>query len=306
MQTSRIVELRSGPLKLAVAPSACGAITRFNYAARGGDVDLLRPASADAIAARDPLGMSCFPLVPFSNRVRNGRFTFQGRAVTLPPNFLPEPHAIHGQGWRAAWTVVEHGDTSLAIEYRHAADAWPFAYVASQRYDLTGGRLDVTVTVTNEAAEAMPAGLGLHPYFPRTPRARLRAEVHSFWKEDADSMPTALVPVPDTVPLATGLNPDAVALDTNFLGFGGTADIDWPEHGASLRLATRGPFTCFVVYTPTGQPFFCAEPATNCIDAFNLAAAGRTDTGMLIVPPGEAISGTVSFIPTVAADRASR
>ena len=306
MSSSQIIELRSGPLVLGVAPSACGAITRFSYGARGREIELLRPASAEAIAARNPLGMACFPLVPFSNRVRNGRFTFQGRAVTLPPNFLPEPHAIHGQGWRAAWTVVERGDASLTIEYRHAADAWPFAYVARQRYDLAGDRLDLTFTVTNEAAEAMPAGFGLHPYFPRTPRARLRAQVREFWKEDADSMPVELMPVPDTIPLAgEGLNPDAVALDTNFLGFGGTADIEWPEHDASLRLATRGPFTCFVVYTPTGQPFFCAEPATNCIDAFNLAASGRTDTGMLILPPGETASGTVSFLPTVAAERAA-
>jgi aldose 1-epimerase len=306
MPADAVVQLRSGPLVLGVAPSACGAITRFSMDAPGRPIDLLRPASDDAIAARNPLGMSCFPLVPFSNRIRNGRFTFRGRTVTLPPNFPPERHNIHGQGWRAVWHVVEHGDTHLTIEYRHAAGDWPFAYCARQRYDLSGDRLDVTVTVTNEAAEAMPVGFGLHPYFPRTPRTRLRAQVRQFWKEDDDSMPTELVPILDTIPLATGLNPDAVALDTNFLGFDGTAEIEWPEHDAGLRLTTRGPFRCLVVYTPPGQPFFCAEPATNCIDAFNLAAAGRTDTGMLVLPPRETISGTVSFLPEIGSGGASR
>jgi aldose 1-epimerase len=250
--------------------------------------------------------MSCFPLVPFSNRIRNGRFTFRGRTVTLPPNFPPEPHNIHGQGWRAAWTVVDHADTHLTIEYRHAAGDWPFAYRARQHYGLSGDRLDVTITVTNEALEAMPVGFGLHPYFVRTPRTRLRARVRQFWKEDDDSMPTELVPVLDTIPLATGLNPDAVALDTNFLGFGGTAHIEWPEHDARLRLVTDGPFGCLVVYTPPGQPFFCVEPATNCIDAFNLAAAGRADTGMLVLDAGATVSGTVRFLPAVGTGRASR
>ena len=112
--------------------------------------------------------------MPFSNRIRDARFTFQGRAVTLPPNFLPEPHAVHGHGWHAAWTVSDRSDASVTVEYRHAADAWPFSYRARQRFSLADDRLDLEFMVTNEAAEAMPVGFGVHPYFVRTPRARLR------------------------------------------------------------------------------------------------------------------------------------
>lgn len=294
-----VIELRAGPLVLAVLPGA-GAVTRFAYDAAGRRVELLRPASEAAITDRDPLGMSCFPLVPFSNRIRDARFTFQGRAVTLQPNFPPEPHAVHGHGWRAAWIVSDRSDASVTVEYRHAADAWPFSYRARQRFFLADDRLDLEFMVTNEAAEAMPVGFGVHPYFVRTPRARLRAHVEQMWKTDAQSMPSELVPVPAEIPLAgEGINPNEVALDTNFLGFGGRAEVDWPEHDARLRLETSGPFACFVVYTPPGQPFFCAEPVTNCIDAFNLAAAGRRDTGMLALAPGQEVSGTVSFIPTI-------
>ena len=46
-----------------------------------------------------------FPLVPYSGRIDHGRFTFQGREYRVPPNFPPEPHAIHGEGWMQAWTV---------------------------------------------------------------------------------------------------------------------------------------------------------------------------------------------------------
>src|SRR5258708_3581235 len=59
---------------------------------------LLRTASAASLAAADPLGMASFPLVPYSNRIANASFMWEGSAVTLRRNFLPEVHAIHGVG----------------------------------------------------------------------------------------------------------------------------------------------------------------------------------------------------------------
>ena len=56
-------------------------------------------------------------------------------------------------------------------------------------------------------------------------------------------------------------------------------------------------YACLVVYTPAGQGFFCVEPATNCVDAFNLADAGRTDTGLIVLEPGDTATGDVTFIP---------
>lgn len=307
MAGSNVIELRTGPLVLAVAPGACGAVTRFAYDDGARRVELLRPALETAVADRDPRGMSCFPLVPFSNRIGNGRFAFQGRIVTLPPNFLPEPHAVHGHGWQSAWSVVDQTPSSLTIEYRHAADTWPYPYRARQRYSLAEDRLEIEFTVTNEGTEAMPAGFGAHPYFVRTPHARLRAHVEQMWKANDQFLPSELVAVPAEIPLAgAGINPDEVAIDTNFIGFDGRCEIEWPEFDAGLRVETRGPFTCLVVYTPPNQPFFCVEPVTNCLDAFNLAHAGRTDTGMLVIPPGQDVAGTVTFLPTLGLGNAAR
>ena len=95
------------------------------------------------------------------------------------------------------------------------------------------------------------------------------------------------------------MNPDATPLDNNFIGFGGEAVIAWPEWNARLQMTADPVFSCLVVYTPPGRDFFCAEPATNCIDAFNLADVGRTDTGMLVVEPGDSVEGVVRFSPEV-------
>ena len=300
--TPEIVQLRAGSTHLAVAPAVGGSITRYASERDGGtSIEWMRPAPPDAVASRSAGGTSSFPLVPFSNRIRDAAFRFRGRTIQLPQNFRPEPHAIHGHGWRAPWTVTARSDAALTMEYHHPADTWPWTYVAQQTFDLSDERLRVRFTVTNEATDPMPIGFGLHPYFVRTPRATVRADVGRMWQADANFMPASLVPAPAQLLLdGAGLNPDATTLDNNFVRFAGRALIDWPEWNARLRIDADPVYACLVVYTPAGRDFFCVEPATNCIDGFNLAAAGRTDTGIIVLAPGDTAAGDVTFMPEVA------
>ena len=260
----RLVELRAGSTRLVVAPGVGGSIARYASERNGSTMEWLRPASPEAIASRSAGGTSSFPMVPFSNRIRDAAFRFRGRLVQLPRNFPPEPHAIHGHAWRAPWAVVDRTDSGIVLEYRHAADPWPWTYVAQQTFDLTEERLRVRFVVTNEASEAMPVGFGLHPYFVRTPGCVVRADVGRMWEADANRMPARLVAAPPQIrPAGPGLNPDATPLDNNFLGFRGRAVIEWPEWNARLRVDADPVYACLVVYTPPGQDFFCVEPATN-------------------------------------------
>src|SRR5262249_47411364 len=75
------------------------------------------PTRPAALRRRMPLAMSSFPLVPYSGRIRDGRFSFQGRNVVLPLNFLPESNSIHGQAWQVPWQVVHHDKELAALEY---------------------------------------------------------------------------------------------------------------------------------------------------------------------------------------------
>src|SRR5262249_35488226 len=77
------ITLRQGALGVTLAPAIGGSIARFWSDARGTVLELLRPASADAVSRGDPGTLSSFPLVPWSNRIRAGRFTFDGRPVAL-------------------------------------------------------------------------------------------------------------------------------------------------------------------------------------------------------------------------------
>jgi aldose 1-epimerase len=54
-----------------------------------------------------------------------------------------------------------------------------------------------------------------------------------------------------------------------------------------------------VVYTPPGESFFCAEPVSHITDAFNLAATGQADTGMLTLAPGESVRASLTLTPEI-------
>jgi aldose 1-epimerase len=291
------ITLRAGDAGLVLAPAVGGSIARYWRETATTPIEWLRPAAADADSWRDAYGMAAFSLVPYSNRIREGRFAFRGRQVRLPLNCPPMPHSIHGHGWQAAWHPVAVDAAQAEIEYRHPAGAWPWAYRARQRIALSATRLTVDLTLTNEGETTMPAGLGWHPYFVRTPRATLSAGVTGLWLTDGETMPTALVPPPPGSDPSRGIQLDAVVLDNCFTGWSRRAVVAWPERGARLVVTAEGPLDFLVVYTPPGEPFFCAEPVSHVTDAFNLAAAGRSDTGLRSLGPGESLAATITLTP---------
>jgi aldose 1-epimerase len=288
--------LNAGNLNVTIAPGCGGSITRF-WQSGGADLELLRPASAEEIAANNPLAMASFPLVPFSNRIRNGKFTFDGKSISLPLNFGDHPHAIHGHGWQARWSVLAQSDRSLTLSYRHIADLWPWSYMALQQIDLSPQELSLTLSVRNDSDSDMPAGLGFHPYFPRTPESRISAGVDQIWSVDGEVMPLERVaPGEDNDP-NTWIDVNGVALDNGYTAWQGEAVITWPERGAGLTMTATAPLNSLVVFTPPGEDFFCVEPVSHCTDAFNLAAGGDKDTGLQVLAPGETLSATVTFRP---------
>ena len=297
--TGNVITLRAYHARVGIARGIGGSITHYHWVDGTHRHDWLRPATPNDLAARTADRLACFPLVPFSNRIRDGRFTFGGHAVQLPLNQWPQPHAEHGHGWQAAWTRVERAADRLTIEYDRPADAWPFPYRARQDFVLTADELRVTLSVENRGRATMPVGLGFHPYFPRTAQCRLSARVAAMWVTDAEVMPTALTDADPRLGGDAGLPIAEVALDNAFTGWQRQATILWPERGARLSLDASPPLGFLVVYSPAGDDFFCVEPVSHCTDAFNLAAQGRADTGMLILHPGASVSATVRFRPSL-------
>ena len=288
-----LITLRAGGAGLALAPSTGGSVVRYWIDRGPTSLDLLRPSVTPR--PTDPFESAAFALVPYSNRIRAGRFSFQGRGVRLPLNRPPERHSIHGLGWPMAWRPLDVREHEATLEFRHDAGVWPWAFRATQHFGLEPSRLTVALALTNESDSAMPAGLGWHPYFPRTPRTKLTADVQAMWLTDDEVMPTTLAAPKPEADLSRGALVDAVALDNCFVGWRRRAVIEWPEANTRLVMTADAPLDFLVVYTPRGRPYFCAEPVSHVTDAFNLAAAGRSDTGTRSLEPGETLRAVVTL-----------
>ena len=291
------IHLRAGELHVEIWPEAGGAVARFERnAAIGAPQPLFR--STPAQQRYSPLELACFPLLPYSNRIRDGRFGFGGAQYCLPRNRPDVAHPLHGVGWLSAWTIaaVEADACELSLHYLAGA-GWPFEFRATQRFRLTQAALVIDMTLQNLAATTMPCGLGQHPYFPRPPGTRLRADVSGVWRADADMLPLERVPLPTEWDLVRDCPLDGTFIDNCFDGFTGAATVRWPD-GSGLAIEAAAPLDFLVVYNPPAQDYFCVEPVTQLSDGFNIAARpalSAAATGLRTLRSGESLSARHSF-----------
>jgi aldose 1-epimerase len=288
---SQTISLAAGPLTVTLAPDAGGSIAAFTVARNGAALDVMRPASPEALAARDPLGMASFPMIPYCGRIARAQFDFGGASHALERNFGDSPHAIHGNAWQRPWTVAAHGADRAELVLDHDARErqreWPYSYRARQVFALTPEALRVDVEVVNRDGRPMPLSFGLHPYFPMTPNAALTTRLAGMWENDEAMLPSGVVPVPRDLDFDAGRRLADVLVDACFSEWGGEATLRWPEAALELRIAAAAPFTQFVVYTPPHREYFCAEPQSAAPDAINVTARGVKDAGLIVLPPGK-------------------
>lgn len=287
-----MLTLRSGASSVVVAPEHGAGLTGWLL----GATPILRRALPQAVVAGDPHAMGCFPLLPYGNRLGHGRFHWRGTDYSLRPNFGGHPHTIHGVGWQSAWTVVEAGERCVSLSLDHRADErWPFAFNAMLDYSLSDDALTVTMRLTNRHHGLAPAGIGLHPYFPKTDDPTLRFEAIGAWQNGPGSLPFRhRTPLPEW----RHDKPRPVResrLDNCFTGWPGTADIH--AGPASLRIEATEAFCNLQVFTPSWADFFCVEPVSHVPDAINRPDL-PADQRMHALQPGDALGGTVRLCPT--------
>lgn len=284
-----VVCLAAGAAHAEVVPQLGGGIAGFWWQTLNGRRDWLRPAPARLAADLPPNQLSCFPMLPFFGRIRDGMFLWRGQEIRLPHNLAGVPHAVHGHGWQRAWRLDDTDGCSATISYDHEPDSWPWRYRAVQHVALhEDGSLRIDLSVENRAGTDMPAGLGLHPYFPRRPGSRICARLPFVFHAGADLLPVRLAET--DIPFQEGALVGTLDLDTVFFGWDGHATVDDID-------ITGGPSARFVtIVARPGRDFFTFEPTTQCSDAVN-APAGAWETGLVELAPGEALALTMRIAP---------
>ena len=256
-------------------------------------------------------------LMPWPNRIRDGRYSFGGRDHQLALTEPKRSNASHGLARWAAWTLEEHTANSVSLVYRVMAQTgYPWAVDLHVLYDLGADGLTVTQTATNLSGEPAPYACGAHPYLcvgEGIDHLELTLPAGTRTLTDDRLIPVETVPVDDEhdfrAPRADRV--DALQRDVRRPRRATTASprprcaTRAPGHGVALWVDERIPW--LLLYSADDAPglerrSLAVEPMTAPADAFNsgtdlvtLAPAGE---------PGDELSVTWGIRALDATDEA--
>ena len=267
--TANIITVESDTQRLQLAPHMGGSVTVWDWKTDDKWTPLFRPW--DGISG-DRYTLACFPLVPWSNRITDGGFEYEGVFYQIHANRTEEHYPIHGNAWLQSWQIEERADNriKLALESR-GFDGSAYTYRSTETFLLQPDGLQIDLTVTNMGKKTLPFGLGLHPYFTRNTRTRLQFKAEGVWLSGDDPIPTEhTANLPPTWDYNTLAPLDGPLIDNCFSGWNGKAIIDYPDRGLSITMVMPDCNGYTLLYRPPGLDYFCLEPITHPINAFHM------------------------------------
>jgi aldose 1-epimerase len=285
------MRLEHGGYRLDCAPDQGGLIQRLQWRDGMGEWrDLLLPPPA-AIDRSSPRRFGLWPLAPFCNRAFGAVMRDGARSITLPVNDPATNSCIHGFGWQAEWRIERKGEASVLLIHERAGAGDPYVYRAAMELGLGENGLHVALSVENRADQALPFGIGLHPWFPAATDTSLRMRNEAELALGPGYRATGVKSLPDGGPFADGpLFRSMAETAHSFIGWNGEAVISARSQRLAIHIAACESLRCPVVWAPAGAHFLCLEPQSHGIGAPSENAA-REATPMARLQPGETLSG---------------
>jgi aldose 1-epimerase len=249
-------------------------------------------------------------LIPWPNRLEDGRYEFEGRQHQLPLTEPERANAIHGLVRWSVWTVAERESDRVVMEHRlHPQPGYPFTLDLGIEYALSANGLSVQTTATNVGHDRCPYGCGAHPYLSvgteTVDATVLRAPARTVLQADDRGISTGATPLAGTdydfrQPRAIG----ATKLDHGF------TDLERDEDGlARVELTNVASGVALAVWVDESYPYLmlftgdlpeverCAlavEPMTCAPNAF------RTGESLVVLEPGDSVTSTWGISARVA------
>jgi aldose 1-epimerase len=249
---------------------------------------------------RKPMQTGIPFLAPWANRLDSDGFWANGKRYNFNAalgNYRKDGRGlpIHGLlGASMPWRVTGMGADKVSayvtsrLEYWRQPDLmaqWPFAHEYEMTYRLSEGALEVKTAVANLSSEAMPLGIGFHPYYRIPDVARdqwvLRNPARKAIVTDDRLIPTGefkAVELPNPIPLK------GRTLDDGFTDLErdarGMARFSIEAEDKKIEILFGPKFPVAVIWQPALPPgqasgFICVEPMTGPTNAINLNHAGK-------------------------------
>jgi aldose 1-epimerase len=247
-----------------------------------------------------PSGRRGGVLLPWPNRIRDGRWTWQGHELQLDIASTSKPTAIHGlvssQPWQVLDSAADRVTVGTVVEKR---SGYPFRLAVAIDYALSSDRLQSTVRVRNAGDQPAPFGVGLHPYLAvggtgdgDLDTAELELPARTLLVVDDDGLPTGERRPFDGAVGRIGSTSFDDPLTDLVRGDDGWARVRLSGPAGRVELAVDAAWPWLQVYSgdtlPAGERrrSLAVEPMTCPPNAF----ADAVD--LLVLEPGEDWSGT--------------
>ncbi len=279
-----------------------------SYAVRGFDVVAGFRADQACVHGRGQV------LMPWPNRIRDGRYKVDGVEQQLPLTEVGRRNASHGLVRWALWDLIRQDPHEVEVGYRlHPQPGWPWHLDLRQVYRLTHEGLAVTVTATNPGAAGdpgVPFGFGAHPYVatggvdPAGVTVTIPAARHLVVDPER-LLPAGTAPVSGTAyDFTAGGRLAQVDLDTAFTDLSTGDDGAWRVlidgvavgpvavwGGAGLPWLQVFSEKAWLPVDGPHPPGIAVEPMSCPPDAFN------SGTDLVRIPPGGSWSATWGITP---------
>ena len=231
-------------------------------------------------------------LVPWPNRIEDGRYEFGGRSHQLPLDEPERRNAIHGLTRWSEWSVADRAADRVAFEHvLYPRPGYPFSLALRVEYSLSDEGLAVRTEATNVGSESAPYGAGSHPYL---------AVDHDVVDEVELRVPAATVLVADErgIPVGSGSVADegldfrepraigSTKLDHCFTDLEREADGRARVRVGTTTLWADESYPYLMIFTGDGladveRRSIAVEPMTCAPNAF------RSGEGLVRLDPGE-------------------
>jgi aldose 1-epimerase len=239
-------------------------------------------------------------LIPWPNRIRDGRYVFNGVTQQLGLTEPARNNASHGLVRYVPWVLVEKKVDAVTNRVRmHPQPGWPGTLEAMITHQVNADGITVTVEATNIGADDLPFGYGAHPYLtvgePTVDEVSLTVPAGSYLEVDDRLLPTKISPVDGTIyDLRQGPVLGSTSLDTAMTDLIRDPDGRWRvkvvlgERYAELWGDEAMKWTQIFTGGPNRDWSIAVEPMTCGPDAFN---AGPTHDDLTLLSPGDVFIG---------------
>ena len=240
-------------------------------------------------------------LSPFTCRMNEGKYAFDGTAYQVEKFFLP-PHAIHGIVFDAIFTIEETQSTdtfssvTLAYTYNKQDAGYPFSYSVKHIWKLeANNKLTVDSTVQHQNSHPIPYAQGWHPYFTlgtNVDESVLQFSTNKQVVFDETLLPTGQI-IEDNRFVEGSLLKD-IFLDNCFhLAGDANQTCVLKNDTIQITISPSSAYPYLQVYTPPHRNSIAIENLSGAPDCFN------NGLGLQLLQPNEPTSFSTTYSVTL-------